>query len=106
MKRYTTLFSIFLLLTLAACQDAQQESPSHDHNEHSHGSSQGDHPEETVAVPVNKKCPIMDGEVDLKGETATHKEHTIGFCCEGCKSDWEEWDSAKKDAFVASALKK
>ena len=56
--------------------------------------------------PVNAKCPIMGGDVDTTGEMASFKEHKIGFCCPGCKPDWEAMSDEKKTAFVAAAMKK
>jgi len=47
----------------------------------------------------------MDEAVDPKAGTATHKGHTIGFCCTDCKPEWESLPAGQKDEFVTKTLK-
>ena len=85
-----------LFLASCAAPDAKAEHGSM----HGHGEA-----EHMAMAPVNAKCPIMGGDVDTAGEMASFKEHKIGFCCPGCKPDWEAMSDEKKAAFVASVLK-
>ncbi|MBI2756732.1 MAG: hypothetical protein HYX52_08490 [Chloroflexi bacterium] len=42
------------------------------------------------AQPVNRVCPIREGEVDAESPTRTFKGVTIGFCCPGCEGKWDK----------------
>jgi YHS domain-containing protein len=41
-------------------------------------------PATTQPVPVNKKCPISDEDVNVKGKTVIYKGKVVGFCCDDC----------------------
>ncbi len=56
----------------------------------------------TVSL-VNTTCPIMDEAVDPSGEVATFDGKSVGFCCDGCKPEWDSWTDLKKAEFVAKA---
>lgn len=50
--------------------------------------------------PINRNCPIMEGEVTPEGGTVSWNGQTIGFCCEGCSEKW----AALSDEEKAQAL--
>ena len=103
MKNMSIRFAVaaICLAVVAACKGTE---PMQHQNKHG-----GPHVMGTAAnaaKPVNQVCPIMNGEVDPEGELAEYRGHTIGFCCDGCKPDWEALDDRDKAAFVEEALKK
>ncbi len=54
---------------------------------------------------VNTMCPIAAEAVDPDVEGVTFNGYTVGFCCGGCKDDWDEWSEQKKADFVAAAMR-
>jgi len=54
----------------------------------------------TNGDPVNKSCPIMEGEVDKDAPTRQFKGVTIGFCCPGCDRKWDRQSDEKKIAML------
>src|SRR5688500_169749 len=60
--------------------------------------------EKKPAEPINKVCPVENGEVD-KAVKTEHKGKTIGFCCEGCIDSFNK-DPAKHMAIVDKELEK
>ena len=59
---------------------------------------------ETVATD-NKNCPIMGHAVTADGGTLAWNGKTIGFCCEGCKPEFEKLSDEDKTAKLAEADK-
>lgn len=55
------------------------------------------------AMFVNETCPIGKEPVTEDGGVAEHKGCKVGFCCPGCKEQWDAMSEADKDAFVAKA---
>ena len=52
------------------------------------------------AEPINKVCPIKEGEVDLDSPTREFKGVTIGFCCPGCEAKWDKKSEEEKMALL------
>ncbi len=44
---------------------------------------------------VNKKCPIMDEDVNLDF-TVAYKDKKVAFCCEDCIPKWNDLSDAEK----------
>ncbi|HVZ95218.1 MAG TPA: hypothetical protein VG797_11980 [Phycisphaerales bacterium] len=55
----------------------------------------------TADDPVNKVCPIKEGEVDKESPTREFKGVTIGFCCPGCEGKWDKKTDDEKMALLA-----
>ncbi|MDY7107443.1 MAG: hypothetical protein SYC29_02290 [Planctomycetota bacterium] len=55
--------------------------------------------------PINTTCPISGESIVLSAGVIEYKEHTIGFCCPGCTEAFLAWDDARKDGFVAMAMR-
>ncbi len=53
------------------------------------------------AEPVNKVCPIKEGEVDAESPTRQFKGVTIGFCCPGCEGKWDKKTDDEKMVLLA-----
>ena len=64
-----------------------------------------DHDGASPAMFVNDTCPIGGEAVEAEGGSASYKGNTVGFCCPGCKSGWEDMSEADKDSFIAKAKK-
>lgn len=58
-----------------------------------------------AAKPVNAMCPIGKEPIVASAGTVEYKGHTIGLCCPGCGEAFLAWDEARKDEFVALAMK-
>ena len=63
----------------------------------------GEHSEASPAIFVNDTCPIGGEPVEADGGSASYKGSTVGFCCPGCKSGWDDMSEAEKDAFITKA---
>jgi hypothetical protein len=59
-------------------------------------------PAAAAAGPVNKVCPIRQGEVDTESPTRQFKGQTIGFCCSGCEKKWDAKPEAEKLALLTT----
>ncbi|MEM8758258.1 MAG: hypothetical protein AAGF47_10815 [Planctomycetota bacterium] len=55
-------------------------------------------------VFINDTCPIGQVPIEASLGGVSHKGHTVGFCCGGCKSMWSGMAEGERDAFVAGAL--
>jgi len=53
------------------------------------------------AEPVNKICPIKEGDVDAESPTRQFKGVTIGFCCPGCEGKWDKKTDDERMALLA-----
>ena len=53
------------------------------------------------ADPVNKTCPIAEGEVDAASAARPFKGVTIGFCCPGCVGKWDKKSDQDKMVLLA-----
>ena len=51
--------------------------------------------------PVNKTCPIGEGEVGAESPARPFKGVTIGFCCTGCGGKWEKKTDQDKMVLLA-----
>lgn len=54
--------------------------------------------------PINTKCPIGKEPIMLSAGTVEHKGKSVGFCCPGCGRQFQAWNEARKDAFVAMSV--
>lgn len=61
--------------------------------------------QETETATSNKNCPIMGHAVTADGGTLAWSGKTIGFCCEGCKPEFEKLSDEDKTAKLAEADK-
>ena len=59
--------------------------------------------EASPAIFVNEMCPIGNEPVVADGGVSEYKGDKVGFCCPGCKDEWEAKSEADKDAFIAKA---
>lgn len=59
--------------------------------------------EAAAVTPVNTICPIGGHDADAT-LTSSYKGKTIAFCCDGCKSDFDGGDTARKDEVLGRAL--
>lgn len=59
--------------------------------------------EASPAIFVNDSCPIGKEPVVADGGVSVHNGEKVGFCCPGCKEEWEAMSAEDKDAFVAKA---
>ncbi len=73
-------------------------------HEGGHGDNEKDHSPEKpgeaaleAAGIVNKKCPIMDDDVDPEF-TVAYKGKKVAFCCEDCIPKWNALSDAEKAA--------
>jgi YHS domain-containing protein len=57
----------------------------------------------TTSAPVNTICPIGGHEVDTT-LTSSYQGKTIAFCCDGCKSDFDDGNTARKEEVLGRAL--
>jgi hypothetical protein len=55
---------------------------------------------------ANAKCPMMGGEVDPEGEFSMWSGKKIGYCCDGCKEEFEKLNDDEKAAQLAKFDKK
>jgi YHS domain-containing protein len=55
--------------------------------------------------PINTTCPISGEPIAPSAGVIEYKDHTIGFCCAGCSRAFLAWDDARKDRFVAMAMR-
>lgn len=53
------------------------------------------------AEPVNKVCPIKGNAVNTESPTRAFQGATIGFCCAGCESKWDEKTADEKTTLLA-----
>lgn len=53
----------------------------------------------------NENCPIMGHAVTADGGSVAWNGKTIGFCCEGCKPEFEKLSDEDKTAKLAEADK-
>ena len=67
-------------------------------------SETGSETPETVSTD-NRNCPIMGHAVTADGGTVTWNGKTIGFCCDGCKPEFEKLSDEDKTAKLAEADK-
>lgn len=92
-----TLAAVFTALALtagcasrdhAACADCQDPKPG-------------------TITTANSVCVIENEDpVNPAIEPAAWKGQKVGFCCKGCKPDWEKKTDAEKDASLARAVAK
>lgn len=88
--RYALLVPV-VFLALAGCQSTGESCEVKTEEEAS------------PAIFVNESCPIGHEPVAADGGVAEHKGSKVGFCCPGCKEQWDAMSEADKDAFVAKA---
>lgn len=90
MKR-ATLIACLCLTTPASLAAARQQ----DH------SSEAQH----AAKPINAMCPIGKEPIVPSAGTVEYKGKSIGLCCPGCGKQFLAWDEARRDEFVAAAMR-
>ncbi len=54
---------------------------------------------------MNDKCPISGKPVNKDVKTASFENHNIGFCCNGCPSQWDAMSKEQKEAWCAKNMK-
>ena len=87
MIRTSLLAFTLCLLPLGGCQGTQDSGTS------------------TVSPGmVNTKCPQSGGALREGCPTSTWDGETIGFCCPGCKSNFDRKSDADKDAQLAAII--
>jgi len=59
----------------------------------------------TKDKPINTMCPISGEPIVPSAGAIEYEDHTIGFCCPGCTKAFLAWDDARKDEFVAMAIR-
>ena len=52
---------------------------------------------------VNTECPIMGDPVDAD-YIITYRDYNIGFCCEICYGDWDEFETSVKDEILSDLI--
>ena len=105
MKRVSlvTLLALVGVLFWGCTEHGHDELHSGDHQ---HESGHGDHEKDPspkkpggaaleAAGIVNKKCPIMDDDVDPE-ITVAYKGKKVAFCCEECIPKWSALSDAEK----------
>lgn len=55
----------------------------------------------SVGAPANPTCPISGDPASAAARVVRVGAVDIGFCCNGCVSQFESWDRAKRFAFAA-----
>ena len=100
--RGTTQVMALTLVLASACKGPEARADTTSENAQRAGSAPVAQAQ-PVSGPVNAKCPVMGGKVDVDGELATFNGKSIGFCCPGCKPKWEAWSAAEKADFIAKA---
>jgi hypothetical protein len=60
-----------------------------------------------AVTSVNTVCVVVNEDpVNPAVEPVFWKDQKVGFCCKGCKPQWEEKTDAQKDALLAQAIAK
>ena len=103
MKNLSLLSLLAMVALLAGCAGDTTVSTENQVTPEATGEST---PKATeTAATDNKYCPIMGNAVTADGGTLAWNGKTIGFCCEGCKPEFEKLSDEDKTAKLAEADK-
>jgi hypothetical protein len=115
MKNLSVFSLLTMLALLAGC--AGDTTVSTDHSVVPESAALGETDTETLEsvatanrttanrTTANKNCPIMGHAVTADGGSVAWNGKTIGFCCEGCKPEFEKLSDEGKTTKLAEADK-
>ncbi len=106
MKSLSILSLLAMLALLVGCagdETVSTEETAEPGTEATSGT--GSETPETVVASDNKNCPIMGHAVTADGGSVKWNGKTIGFCCDGCKPEFEKLSDEDKTAKLAEADK-
>jgi hypothetical protein len=104
MKNLSVLSLLAMVALLAGCAGETTVSSTDDPATPKATGESTPEAAETVAAD-NGNCPIMGHAVTADGGTFAWNGKTIGFCCEGCKPEFEKLSDEDKTAKLAEADK-
>lgn len=94
-RAFTVAGSLASVLVLCGCAST------------SHSEAECKEPKPGTITTVNAVCVIENEDpVNPAVEPVAWKGQQVGFCCKGCKPDWDAKTDAEKDALVAQAVAK
>lgn len=105
MKNFSLLSLLAVIAIMAGCAGDTTVSTDDVADTDSEATSEtGSETPEAVSTD-NSNCPIMGHAVTAEGGSIEWNGKTIGFCCEGCKPEFEKLSDEDKTAKLAEAEK-
>ena len=75
--------------------DDKQHEDGHGEHDKGNAPKKPSGAELEAAGIVNKKCPIMEEDVNPEF-TVAYKDKKVGFCCEACIPEWNDLSDTEK----------
>ena len=105
MKNFSLLSLLAVVALIAGCAGDTTVSTDEVADPGTEAASETDSDTPEAVATDNKNCPIMGHAVTADGGSVAWNGKTIGFCCEGCKPEFEKLSDEDKTAKLAEAEK-